>query len=335
MKIAYLLTGLLALLMMANTPSANETKKGAFTPIDQPPPSAQQVIVGFYPISIYELDMSSNTYYIDTYMWMKWNGEIDPTATVEFTNMVAEWDKLQENLNENPIQKPDGSKYQIMRVEGRFVQPFNLTNYPLDEQQLSIMIEDTVNGVDTLSYLIDEDQTGIGQTLQIPGWKMKDWTSQAFAHDYGTQFGDESGASTYSALQFNINISRPLSFFYWKLLFPLFVVLASGMAALFLNAGNIDSRASLPVGALLTAVFLQKTYSDGLPDLGYLILMDKIYLVAYALIVITLVRVITVYGKAHTADEKTIAGIHATDRVLMVLQMLVFIGSTTAFILLR
>ena len=87
---------------------------------------------------------------------------------------------------------------------------------------------------------------------------------------------------------------------------PLFMVLLAGFAALFLSPQNIDSRTALPAGALLTAIFLQKSYSDNLPDVGYLILMDKIYLVAYALIVVTLVRVIMVFRSTHNASEAAI-----------------------------
>ena len=126
-----------AVLFLAIAPAHSQVeKKGTFVPVDAPPASAKQVAVGFYPISVYQLDMASNTFYVDTYMWLRWKGDIDPTATIEFTNMVEEWGKQQENLLTEPKVLPDGSKYQIMRVEGRFVQPFSLADYPLDKQKL-------------------------------------------------------------------------------------------------------------------------------------------------------------------------------------------------------
>ena len=336
MKLLTYLAAMLTALLLAVAPGAAESaKKGIYTPVDAPPASAQQVKIGFYPVSVYQLDMASNTYYVDTYMWLRWTGDIDPTGTIEFTNMVEEWGKQQENLLSEPKVLADGSKYQIMRVEGRFVQPFSLADYPLDKQKLSIMVEDTTNGADAVSYVIDTESSGIGDSLQIPGWQLEGWSSQTYTHDYGTSFGEEATPSAYSAAQFSLDITRPLSFFYWKLLLPLFIVLLAALSVFLISPQHLDARSALPAGALLTAIFLQKSYSDGLPDLGYLILMDKIYLIVYALIVLTLIRCIVAYKAADDADEATIKAIHATDKRLLVLFIAVFMAATAAILVLR
>jgi hypothetical protein len=324
-----------AVLGLAAPAAAEGSKKGTYTLVETPPASAQQVKVGFYPVSIYQVDMASNTYYVDTYMWMRWKGDIDPTGTLEFTNMVEEWGKQQENLLEEPKVLADGSSYQIMRIEGRFVQPFSLANYPLDKQALSIMIEDTTNGADAVSYVIDSEGSGIGDSLQVPGWSLDRWSAQTFRHEYGTSFGEEETPSAYSAAKFSIEISRPLSFFYWKLMLPLFIVLGAALSSLLIRPQDLDVRSALPAGALLTSIFLQKSYSDGLPDLGYLILMDKIYLVVYALIVLTLIRAITAYKATAGADASKIQVIHGTDKKILVLMVVVFVAAVATLVISR
>ena len=330
-----ILAAIAALFMIIMPSIAQEAKKGSYTIVDTPPSSAQEVTVGFYPISVYQLDMASNTYYVDAYVWLRWKGDIDPTATIEFTNMVEEWGKQQENLLSEPKVLPDGSNYQIMRIEGRFVQPFSLADYPLDRQKLSIMVEDTTNGADAVSYVIDKESSGIGDSLQIPGWKLGGWSSQTYTHDYGTKFGEDETPAVYSAAQFSIEISRPLSFFYWKLLLPLFIVLGAALSALLIRPQDLGERSALPAGALLTAIFLQKSYSDGLPDLGYLILMDKIYLVVYALIVLTLLRAIFAYRATVDAEPGVIKAVQATDKKILVLSVLVFVAAVAAILVLR
>jgi hypothetical protein len=331
----YLVAAVAALFMLVGPGMAQEAKKGTYTVVETPPASAQQVTVGFYPISVYQLDMASNTYYVDAYVWLRWKGDIDPTATIEFTNMVEEWGKQQENLLSEPKVLPDGSNYQIMRIEGRFVQPFSLADYPLDNQKLSIMVEDTTNGADAVSYVIDKESSGIGDSLQIPGWKLGGWSSQTYTHDYGTKFGEEATPAVYSAAQFSMEISRPLSFFYWKLLLPLFIVLGAALSALLIRPQDLGERSALPAGALLTAIFLQKSYSDGLPDLGYLVLMDKIYLVVYALIVLTLLRAILAYRATAEAEAGVVKMVQATDKKLLVLFVLTFIAAVAVILMLR
>ncbi|MDZ4294069.1 MAG: hypothetical protein U1C47_19385 [Hydrogenophaga sp.] len=326
---------LFATLMVFGSSWAEQEKKGVLSPAGPPAPSAQLVKVGFYPVSVYELEMGSNTYYVDMYVWMRWKGDVDPTSSIEFTNMVEEWGKQQESLLEKPKVLADGSNYKIMRVEGRFVQPFNLANYPLDQQKLSIMVEDSVNTADAVYYEVDKENSGIGSKLQIPGWSLQGWSSKTYQHDYGSSLGDDSTPSLYSAAEFSLNIERPISFFYWKLLMPLFIVLMAALASLFLSPTNIDARTGLPAGALLTAIFLQKSYSDGLPDLGYLILMDQIYLVAYTLIVATLIRAIYSFQKASDASTTLLKKMARSDRLILFILLSTFVMAATVLVLIH
>lgn len=335
MLIKIISTFFLILFSIGHAAASIEPKQGQLTPVSTVAASAQVVKIGFYPVSVYELDMGSNTYYVDMYVWLRWKGDIDPTASLEFTNMVEEWGKQVENLQSEPKVLPDGSKYQIMKVEGRFVQAFDLIDFPLDRQKLSIRVEDSVNTAETLAYEIDESSSGIGSKLKIPGWSLTGWSSERYVHDYASSFGEESMASTYSSAEFSLNIQRPVSYFYWKLLMPLAIVLLAALSALVLSPKSIDARTALPAGALLTAIFLQKSYSDGLPDLGYLILMDEIYLVAYSLIVLTLIRAIYAFQKAGTLAESEHGKILADDRKVMVAFLITFMVATAALVFMR
>ncbi|MEI2765536.1 MAG: hypothetical protein V9F82_07610 [Dermatophilaceae bacterium] len=70
------------------------------------------------------------------------------------------------------------------------------------------------------------------------------------------------------------------------------MVMLVSIGALLLHPTHIDTRSSLPIGGLLTAVFLQQSYSSALPDTGYMVLMDKIYLLSYIIISLVLLQVI-------------------------------------------
>jgi len=311
---------------------AQQPVKGVMTPAATPAATATQVKIGFYPISVYDMDIGSNTFYADLYVWMRWKGDIDPAASLEFTNMVEEWGKQQEGLQEEPKVLSDGSKYRILKIEGRFVQPFNLACYPLDKQKLTIRVEDSVNTSEALAFVIDRDDSGLGRNLQIPGWTLSGWSADVFNHDYGSTLGEEGASSTYSSAEFSLHTQRSGSYFFWKLLMPLFIVLVAALSALILSARSIDARTALPGGALLTAIFLQMGYSDALPELAYLVLMDKIYLIAYVLIVLTLVRAIVTFQRCDQADAQAIARMLRTDKRLMIGQLLLFVLATAVLV---
>ncbi len=58
--------------------SMNPARRGIFIPQGAPPKGAEVVQIGFY---------------MDAYVWLRWKGEIDPTASMGLINMVEEWGK--------------------------------------------------------------------------------------------------------------------------------------------------------------------------------------------------------------------------------------------------
>lgn len=95
-----------------------------------------------------------------------------------------------------------------------------------------------------------------------------------------------------STVTFSISLERPSSFFLWKLLLPLGVVILMGLAALLVSGESTDVRIALPSTALLAAVFLQLTYTEDLPTVTGLVLMDGLYAISYLALAGVLARVI-------------------------------------------
>jgi len=125
------------------------------------------------------------------------------------------------------------------------------------------------------------------------GWVTKDSKVSSTVQDYGTNFGNpQENAQKFSNLAFTITLARPFSYFLLKMLLPLIIVMIVSVGSLLLHPSHIDTRSSLPIGGLLTAVFLQQTYNDALPDTGYMVLMDKLYLLCYMLISLVLLQII-------------------------------------------
>lgn len=323
------------LVLPAGALAAAPLQKGSLKAQIASPPSAQVVTIGFYPVSVHQLDIADNTYYIDTYVWLRWKGPIDPTKTIEFVNMVEDWNHRRTFLLSKPKTEADGATYQIMRVEGLFAQPFSLSDYPLDRQRLSIKVEDQIHGFDKLVYEFDLENSGLGDLLRIPGWNLDGWKAESLIHDYESNFGQENAFQTYSMAKFSIEISRPANFFLWKLLLPLLMVIVAAVAALLIRPQLLDARAALPAAALLSAIFLQKSYSDSLPDLGYLVLMDQIYLIAYPLIILTLIRVIYTYLQVEDAKIAQVRAVHRTDLRLLALFLAIFVVGVALIVALR
>jgi hypothetical protein len=310
------------------SPTQPALKPAHIQPLTEIPATAQKVETGFYPVNLYELDVASNTYYVDAYIWFKWKGDFDPIANLEFPNAVEEWGMNIQQAYEKPQIQPDGTLYQIIRVEGRFFQPFTLTKYPLDEQRLGIVMENSIYTYNDLVYVADTTDSGFADTLAIPGWNINKWEIESLLHQYPTRFGERSNVQVnlpYSYLRYQLLISRPINYFIWKLLLPLIIVVVSSWCALLLHPSYVDARVSMSSTALLTTVFLQQAYSDTLPSVGYLVLLDKIYALSYISIVAAIIETIVTAGWANSGKQEDYERVVRLDRPFLLVQLTVLI----------
>jgi hypothetical protein len=259
-----------------------------------PPAGAQRVTVGVYPTVVDDLNIAASTYDVVAYVWFRWKGPIDPTAGLEFTNVSERQNFVAHKLYAEPHRLADGSLYQLMQIHGRFFQPFSLIDFPFDRQTLAISMEDEINGHDRIVYVPDLKESGFGAAVQVPGWRTLGWHAEAMVQDYASHFGaaEVAGSTRHAGLRFAIVIERRASFFLWKLFLPLLIVMCANWLAFLIKPDLVDVRTALTATSLLTLVFLQKSYSDELPEVGTLVLMDKIYAVAYLLVIATLAHVV-------------------------------------------
>lgn len=290
------------------------------------PPNAERVTVGVYPTIINSLDISSSTYDVTAYIWFKWKGPIDPTKHLEFVNLVQRYDFTRELLYEHPVPTPGGGFYQIMQIHGRFFQPFELEDFPFDTQNLSVIVQDEYRAHENVVYIPDTEQSGFAAGLEIPGWQIKGWRAESVLRDYGSRFGAPSThlSTKYPGLRFEMVITRHVNYFLWKLFLPLLIIVFANWLALLIDPELVDVRTALPATSLLTLVFLQQTYSSELPEVGTLVLMDKIYAWAYFLVIATLVQVIAMASWQKGSEVVLDARVQRIDRIVLGIEVALF-----------
>ncbi len=272
------------------------------------PDTPAQVIVGAYINDIQELDFKANNYAVDLYVWFRWKGgEIDPSKTMEFMNRYASDDNVREALYETPKEMPDGSLYSIIRYQGRFATKFPLEKYPFDTQLLTVAMEDTVASAGAQIYVPDgEHPVSLDPVITLPGFTVGTPTMRVVSNAYPTNFGDQSApkAETYSRIVVTVPVSRPVVAMSLKTFVPIALIVVCAALVFFVRPRYVEGRIGLGITALLTLVALQLTSSASLPDVDYLMMLDKIYLLAYLFIIIALVRVVaTSWGSGDVEAE--------------------------------
>lgn len=309
---------------------------------EAPPPEPEAagprvVTVGAYIQDLSDVDLKGGTFRADFYLWFVWTGEKDPTKTYEFTNVLREDltavpTGVDDQGNPTPDVLEDGRKIQILHVQGRFVEAFDVEEYPLDDQNLVISIEDSESGSSDLVYQIDPG-TALRHDLSIIGWNAQPMRNSVTVHRYDTSFGypGEEG-SEFSRLDLRVPVVRPGVARVIQVLFPLAVIIMVALMALVIDPPSLEATLFIAPPALIAAVALHFTTTTGLPSEGRVLLIDRIYLLAY--LIIFLILCFAVFSHRQR-DRGRARAARLVDRVGLLTLVPLFFGGTGLLIALR
>ena len=224
---------------------------------------------------------------------------------------------------------PDGSLYSIIRYQGRFATKFPLEKYPFDTQFLKVMMEDTVSGADSQVYVPDgEHPVALDPVITLPGFKVGEPTMRIVSNAYPTSFGDlaEPEATAYSRIVLSVPVTRRS----WpcRSRVPIMLIVVCAGLIFFVRPRYIEGRIGLGITALLTLVALQLASGGSLPDVDYLMMLDKIYLLAYLFIIIALGRVVaTSWLRDDAQAERSIS---RKDHIFAVVLLVAYFAANIA-----
>lgn len=224
--------------------------------------------VGVYLVNVGKTDLQAGSYDIDFYIWF---ASDNPNAN--FTKNVPRFDFMNA-LNANVTPSQVETNYYEARVKGTFVKNMDFRNYPFDTQKLTVEIEG-FEPVEKLVLKPDTASSGFDDLINVPGWTLGGSSSQVVDHHYRE--------GTFSRYVFTFALERtPLSSFL-KTVFPVMIITTIAMLAFWMSPAHFGARIGLASSTLLAAVAAHLSAASQLPPIGYLTLMDKVMIVAYAL----------------------------------------------------
>ncbi len=263
----------------ATNPPAEKIWKG--------PPA--EVAVGIYINQITAFSLKDNKFSVDFWIWFRWtHPDVKPYASFEIANgQIA-------NKGEPEISVVKGQNYAVLRVVADITNFWDVSRYPLDDHPVPIVIEDSESEDFKLKYVADGPSCGLDDDVRVPGWTMGKSTAIVEVSKKHSNYGDISlpsdNESRYSSFRFTINLERHGASYFLKLFFGLVVAALIGFLAFFIKPTDVDPRFGLGVGAIFAAVASEYIVSGALPDTNVIALADKLHIVAFGFIFISLVQ---------------------------------------------
>ncbi len=289
-------------------------------------PAPKEIIVGGYLNDVQVIDLKTHSFLADIYVWFRWTDpELDPLDTFEFMNLHDPEAHVEDTWYDEPKKLPDGTFYNIIRHQGAFSTKFPLDNYPFDKQELRIIVEDAEYGSGDVIYVPDETPMTLGTEISLPGYNVGKPVMRITDQPYPTRFGDitKEMNEPYSRVTFVMPIARPWKSGVVKGILPISIILLCAGLALLVHPRYTEGRIGLVITALLTLVALQITSASDLPDTSYLMIIDQIYLLSYAFILIVLAEVVENTWRKDEAQGNWTKAIRR-DRMALIISLIGF-----------
>ena len=255
------------------------------TPTLGPQPTPEQVTVGVYVQNVQAVDLSTNSFSADFYIWLRWrNPDIDAPAGVEVQNVFENWALTKTEVYPEPRKQPDGSLVWLGRYQGNFNSPLSVSDYPFQNQTLRFVFEEAILNVEQLVYVPYKDPITVNPDITLAGYNFGKPRIAFDSHTYPTSFGDAKSTPadrTYTRVVVEIPVTSPVTSGIFKTVLPLLIVLIAAALGVIIPASYVDSKVNVPITALIALVAMQFGVSSALPEVGYLPMIDLIYLLAY------------------------------------------------------
>ena len=214
------------------------------------------------------------------------------------------------------------------RFEAVYSNAYQLRKFPFDTQVLRFEFQPFLSTTAHIRFAPRAlPETGIspGQHTELAAWRLQNLTYTA-----DKLSGDPFLPETHEAL-FELTVTRRSGFYIWKIFLPLMMMALIPSAVFWIDPKEFDWLLKIPMTMLLAMVAFQFTIARDLPRIGYVTLLDAVFLASFVfcflgIIEITLVYLLQKYGRRWLAEKLHRAGRWAYPLVYFAVLLILAVG---------
>jgi ABC-type branched-subunit amino acid transport system substrate-binding protein len=330
-------------------PAESDIASGAvFTMTNGRSARLQRVVyTGVYINEIPRIDVTRSSFGADFYVWLRFAGDAgrdspDPTDIV-FPNLIS--GSFDHAKPAEQGEMPDGTQYRLWRVQGEFLNEFDLHRFPFDRQRLSLPFYNARGAADRIVYALDRRSTipgGEGRASSgaapLPIASPEAFRNLTLWDTLGaserrenlvtdSSLGDprRTGAEGYRELSgfvANVDVRRRALATLAKNLMPLMLMTLIIYTTLHFPPALVKEKVVVAVTGALSGAVLLTAINSQLGGVGYTIAVEYAFFVFFGLTTVSIVAALT--AEHYRAKHPAIA--RMTERGTRVLFLLAIIG---------
>ncbi|MCL2776893.1 MAG: hypothetical protein FWD73_02735 [Polyangiaceae bacterium] len=239
------------------------------SPFAKPNPGAPvRAKVAMLLNSIDDYDVKSGTFTADFFLSLT-SAQPMPPMNLQFPNGKLD---NKEILADKPT-------FRLYRMTGSFKSPPNLRNYPFDAQELRIVIEDDLRGIDQIRFTADKERTQLARGFRVLGWQVDYVEARSLSQAYPDRF--EGDDLYYGRYIFTLGIERFATSAAFKVFVPAFVIVIISLLGMWVGHEHMEVRSNSGAPMLAGAVLFHFALMQELPPTSYFTRADKVMLGVY------------------------------------------------------
>jgi hypothetical protein len=178
----------------------------------------------------------------------------------------------------------DGTVQSDLNISLSVAADFDLRRFPFDRQRLELAVESFRWPAGDVVLVAEPDATGFSHDFSIPEWRIE---------RVGTRLESSRAprsASAFSRIVLEIDVIREWGFYLWKIMLPLVIIVALSWSIFWMTDESIAGRTRITATGVLTIVAYQFVVGEDLPRIAYLTLLDKVMILSFVLLAVTVVQ---------------------------------------------
>jgi ABC-type branched-subunit amino acid transport system substrate-binding protein len=277
-------------------------KKGYVSVIDgQPFHLVDVIFTGVDIVRINDVNTRDMNWDVDVFLWFKWSGErIDPKEVdkIGVINQIKDQSSLLKESLGGPI------KYRAFRKRLTLGASYDFSRFPFDRQVLPMAIAHGSRNSTHIMLVPDArhmDETPIDH-INPQEWTFRRKETYADLYRYTSTFGDPDyrmgkgykSRIYFSTVNVDVVVDRILKPYLFTFFLPLAVIMGIILLALWVPIDQFTPRINASISGLIGVLVYHMSQKNSFPKVGYTLTADYYFIVAYIVIIILMINIITV-----------------------------------------
>ncbi|MFC1833841.1 ABC transporter substrate-binding protein [Thermodesulfobacteriota bacterium] len=310
----------------------------------------------FCGIDIYrinQINLTDQNFDVEFFVWFRWISDdkildakiIDVKKVIENKQVRDDcmrfWDGIygiEDKTDVIVLGDPNHPEKRFIgfKVKGTFKNEFQLQQYPFDEQTINIRVSLPDSPAHKVLLAVDRDDVSIRHVKDI--YPREYFSTSAPVHSSGTwplesslgnPFGDSPKEKGFEFSAYNVSLQfrRKVEPYLKQLFLPLLILNGLALCSFLIPTDKFSARIAMVPTAILSTLVFHVSRADDLPNVGYMTLADKYFVVSYIFMGLATAGVLLVQ-RAYSSSERTGIVMNA------VFFMLLFFGVSYLFLML-